>query len=116
MLFGADQIGAVAGQVAGKYREMMTEIQGSIGSMSKETEKAAADFEKNMNRMGNAAERLKLNVLGPLLKGLNTIVESGDRAGIRGNAEAMDKDLSGRLTDATKRRDVLNADPVKNAD
>ncbi|MCJ2114097.1 phage tail tip lysozyme, partial [Methylobacterium sp. E-025] len=47
---------------------------------------------------------------------LNTIVESGDRAGIRGNAEAMDKDLSGRLTDATKRRDVLNADPVKNAD
>ncbi len=47
--------------------------------MSKETEKAAAEFEKNMSRMGNAAERLKLNTLGPLLKGLNTIVESGDR-------------------------------------
>lgn len=116
MLFGADQIGAVAGQVTGQYREMMREIQSSIGSMSKETEKAAADFEKNMSRMGNAAERLKLNVLGPLLKGLNEVIESGDRAGLRGNAEAMDKDLAGRLGAATKQRDELNKDPAKNAD
>ena len=115
-LFGADQIGAVAGQVTGKYREMMREIQSSIGSMSKETEKAAADFEKNMSRMGNAAERLKLNVLGPLLKGLNTIVESGDRGGIRGNAEAIDADLQGRLKGAQSHRDELKADPVKNAE
>ncbi len=116
MLFGTDQIGAVAGQVTGKYQEMMKEIQASIGSMSKETEKAAADFEKNMSRMGNAAERLKLNTLGPLLKGLNTIVESGDRNGIRGNAEAMAADLGARLTAAVKQRDSLASDPVKNAE
>ncbi|MCJ2111918.1 hypothetical protein MKK64_11995, partial [Methylobacterium sp. E-025] len=115
-LFGVDQIGAVAGMVGDKYRVMVDEILKAQGTMTKETEKAASDFEKNLSRMGTAAERLKLNTFGPLLKGLNTIVESGDRAGIRGNAEAMDKDLSGRLTDATKRRDVLNADPVKNAD
>ena len=114
VIFGTKDFGVIAGQVAGKYREVMQEIIASQGVMTKETEKAAAEFEKNMSRMGSAAERLKLNTLGPLLKGLNTIVESGDRAGIRGNAEAMDRDLNTRLTDATKRRAGL--DPTKDAD
>ncbi|MCJ2023383.1 hypothetical protein [Methylobacterium sp. J-067] len=116
MLLGSDQFGAIAAELKDKYRKVLTEIIAAQGDLTKDTEKAAAEFEKNMSRMGNAAERLKLNTLGPLLKGLNTIVESGDRNGIRGNAEAMDADLAGRLASATKQRNDLSADPVKNAE
>ena len=110
MLFGSGEIGAVAGQVTGKYRAMMDEIMRMQGTLDERTTKSADEFQKNLSRMGEAAERLKLNTLGPLLKSLNTIVESGDRAGIRGNAEAMEGTTQERLAKAQAKRDFLSSE------
>ncbi len=120
MLFGSAEIGAIAGQVTGKYREMMDEILRMQGTLDERTTKSADDFQKNLSRMGEAAERLKINTLGPILRSLNEIVVAGDRAGIRGNAEAMEGNAQQRLAKAQAKRDFLASDAgggsEKNAD
>ncbi|WP_279598801.1 phage tail tip lysozyme, partial [Methylobacterium sp. J-076] len=116
IFFGTEDIDRIITEFGDGAAAKLAEIRKSIGTLDPETQKAAKAFEENMGRMGDALERLKLNLGGPLLEGLNTIVESGDRNGVRGNAEAMDADLAGRLNTAVKQRDELKADPVKNAE
>lgn len=74
-LFGVSEIGAVAGQVTGKYREMMDEILRDQGRMTKETERAADDFQKHLSRMGHAIDNLKLKTIGPILKGAVDVLD-----------------------------------------
>ncbi|SDA12884.1 hypothetical protein SAMN02799622_00840 [Methylobacterium sp. UNC378MF] len=85
MLFGADDIARIAGSMTGKFSEALAQVQKEVGHLDKQTEEAAARFEQSMGRIGAAAERLKLKVLGPMLKGTADLIEDAEKNGLRGN-------------------------------
>ena len=85
MLFGTDDIARIAGSMTGKFSEALAQVQKEVGHLDKQTEEAAARFEQSMGRIGAAAERLKLKVLGPMLKGTADLIEDAEKNGLRGN-------------------------------
>ena len=85
MLFGTDDVARIAGSMTGKFSEALAQVQKEVGHLNKETEEAAARFEQSMGRIGAAAERLKLKILGPMLKGTADLIEDAEKHGLRGN-------------------------------
>lgn len=113
MIFGTDDISIIVQGVTGPISGAMKEVSAAIGKMDKETEQAAKDFQVHMNRISEAAERVKLKFLGPLLKNIVEGVEAIERgpgSNIRGNEEAMSGNLRDRLKKAEEKRDFLSSE------
>lgn len=127
MLFGTDDIARIAGSMTGKFSEALAQVQKEVGHLDKQTEEAAARFEQSMGRIGAAAERLKLKVLGPMLKGTADLIEDAEKNGLRGNegeqalrnqispfggAEATPREkMEGRRTQVEQQLKLLEAGP-----
>lgn len=75
MLFGTDQIGAVAGQVTGRYRSMMEEIQSNLGHTTEAQVAAAKKFEASLSSLRENLDGLRHEALGPLLVQLDEIIK-----------------------------------------
>ena len=80
LLFGTDDVGLIASNVTGTVAGTMKEITAAIGTMDKETEEAAKNFQKHMNHISEAAERAKLKFIGPLLEGMVGVIDDIENA------------------------------------
>ncbi|MBY0256341.1 hypothetical protein [Methylobacterium sp.] len=83
MVLGSDQIAAVAGQMSGRYRQVMDEILKAQGTTTEAQVKAAQRFEDALSRVRESMTGLRTEALGPLLEQLTSLVEKF------GSAESM---------------------------
>ncbi|TXN41804.1 hypothetical protein FV232_26045 [Methylobacterium sp. WL30] len=83
MMLGSDQIAAVAGQLTGRYREVMDEILKAQGQTTDAQVKAAQRFETALSRVRENMDGLRTEALAPLLEQLSALVEKF------GSAESM---------------------------
>ena len=83
MVLGSDQIAAVAGQLTGRYRQVMDEILKAQGTTTDAQVKAAQRFEDALSRVRENMDGLRTQALGPLLEELSKLVEKF------GSADAM---------------------------
>lgn len=127
MLFGTDDIARISGSLGGKFSDAIQAVQKEIGHLDKETEAAAQRFEQSLSRIGNAAEKLKLKILGPALKGSADLLEDADKNGLSGNESEQDlrkqlsplegpgpsrrEQLDGRRTSVQSQLDLLDRGP-----
>ena len=68
-MLGSAEFSAVATEMRGKFSEIFKAMADELGRVSKDTERAAAQFEEHVGRIGRAAEKAKVVVLVPLLRG-----------------------------------------------
>lgn len=111
LVFGTPDVARVVRNLGTTVGDAFKSVQADIGKLDPATEEAANKFEANLARMGRAAERLKLNTLGPALKAIDRVIEGGDQNGIRGNEEAIGKDLTARRDRKQARIDFLKTHP-----
>ncbi|MFK5598339.1 hypothetical protein ACFZ8E_15305 [Methylobacterium sp. HMF5984] len=83
MMLGSDQIAAVAGQLTGRYRQVMDEILKAQGQTTDAQIKAAQRFETALSRVRENMDGLRTEALTPLLEQLSALVEKF------GSAESM---------------------------
>ncbi|MFK5597945.1 hypothetical protein ACFZ8E_13145 [Methylobacterium sp. HMF5984] len=74
-LFGTDQIGAVAGEVGSRYRQMMDDIERRQGKTSEAQVQAAKRFEDSLSRLQQSMTGLRNEALSPLLVELKDLIE-----------------------------------------
>lgn len=87
LIFGTDDVGRVAAAITkGAFEPMMAEIQRNSGQITKELEAQAQKFEDSLSKLRQSAEKGKVEILGPLLDGLNTVIEWGDKGDVIGHA------------------------------
>ncbi|GJD58355.1 phage tail tip lysozyme [Methylobacterium dankookense] len=125
-LLGLPEFRAVASEFKDRFGRVWGETIADIGRIGPETEKAARDFEKSIGKIGDAAERLKLRILGPMAKGISGLIEDADKNGLGGSAEeqalkalvnpgggpsARDR-LEGRRNQVQRQLDLLNQNPA----
>lgn len=126
VLLGLPEFRAVASEFKDRFGKVWGETIADIGRIGPETEKAAKDFEKSIGKIGDAAERLKLRILGPMAKGISGLIEDADKNGLGGSAEeqamkglvnpgtgpsARDR-LEGRRNQVQRQLDLLNQNPA----
>ncbi|MCJ2035764.1 hypothetical protein [Methylobacterium sp. J-068] len=75
MVLGSDQIAAVAGQLTGRYRQVMDEILKAQGTTTDAQVKAAQRFEDALSRVRENMDGLRTQALTPLLEELSRLVE-----------------------------------------
>lgn len=124
-LLGLPEFRAVASEFKDRFGKVWGETIADIGRIGPETEKAARDFEKSIGKIGDAAERLKLKILGPMAKGISGLIEDADKNGLGGSAEEQamkglvnpgagpsprDR-LEGRRNQVQRQLDLLNQNP-----
>lgn len=87
LIFGTPDMATISRSITGKISDALKQTQADIGHLDKETEESARRFEEHFSRIGRAAEKLKLKVLGPALKGIVDIIDDADKNGLSGNEQ-----------------------------
>ncbi|MGU3668009.1 hypothetical protein ACLBX9_27800 [Methylobacterium sp. A49B] len=87
LIFGTPDMATISRSITGKISDALKQTQADIGHLDKETEESARRFEEHFSRIGRAAEKLKLKVLGPALKGIVDIIDDADKNGLSGNED-----------------------------
>lgn len=80
LIFGTPDMATISRSITGKISDALKQTQADIGSLDKETEEAARRFEEHFSRIGRAAEKAKLKVLGPVLKNVAGALDQMDAA------------------------------------
>lgn len=125
-LLALPEFSAVAVELRGKLRETMEQISKDIGTLPKDMEEAAKEFEKHASQIWRWFENGKLQIGGPFLKGIVELGKDLKANGLSGNAQeqANRKALSpfggpatprerleGRRNQIERQLELLNAGP-----
>ena len=86
-LLALPEFSAVAVELRGKLRETIEQISKDIGTLPKDMEEAAKEFEQNASRMWRWYEQGKLQIPGRALKGIVGTVDDFNANGLSGNAQ-----------------------------
>ncbi|MET3786083.1 phage tail tip lysozyme [Methylobacterium radiotolerans] len=80
LIFGTPDMATISRNITGKISDALKQTQADIGHLDKETEEAARRFEEHFSRIGRAAEKAKLNLLGPALRNVAGALDQMDAA------------------------------------
>lgn len=95
LLFSSEEFARVAAEMGTNFKKVFSETIKDIGEIGPATEQAAIRFEKNVGRMGDAWEKLKVTVLGGGLEGAFGIIDDFEKNGLSGSAQ--ERALRGQL-------------------